>query len=93
MGLPMKMELTEGSETSAIRSQTPGNYPKKNILHIEHGESLKSRTYTCIYIYIYTRIYKILTVNIFYFLNYNLSVGLGNSKIVRYVCAMDCQVE
>jgi len=32
-----------GSETSAIRIQTPGNYPKENILHIEHGESLKSR--------------------------------------------------
>jgi len=42
--LPMKMELIEGSETSAIRTQTPGNYPKENILHIEHGESLKSRT-------------------------------------------------
>jgi len=37
------MELIEGSETSAIRIQTPGNYPKENILHIEHGESLKSR--------------------------------------------------
>jgi len=43
----MKMELIEGSETSAIRTQTPGNYPKENILHIEHGESLKSRM--CIY--------------------------------------------
>ena len=39
--LPMKMELIEGSETSAIRTKTPGNYPKENILHIEHGESLK----------------------------------------------------
>jgi len=39
--LPMKMELIEGSETSAIRTQTAGNYPKENILHIEHGESLK----------------------------------------------------
>ena len=37
----MKMELIEGSETSAIRTHTPGNYPKENILHIEHGESLK----------------------------------------------------
>ena len=45
----MKMELIEGSETSAIRTQTPGNYPKENILHIEHGESLKSRVdgYCC----------------------------------------------
>jgi len=39
--LPMKMELIECSETSAIRTQTPGNYPKENTLHIEHGESLK----------------------------------------------------
>ena len=31
--LPMKMELIEGSETSAIRTQTPGNYQKENILH------------------------------------------------------------
>ena len=29
----MKMEPIEGSETSAFRSQTPGNYPKENILH------------------------------------------------------------
>jgi len=40
--LPMKMELIEGSETSAISIVTPGNYPKENILHTEHGESLKS---------------------------------------------------
>jgi len=41
--LPMKMELIEVSETSAISTVTPGNYPKENILHTEHGESLKSR--------------------------------------------------
>ena len=41
--LPTKMELIECPETSAIRTQTPGNYPKENILHIEQGESLKSR--------------------------------------------------
>jgi len=23
---------------------TPGNYPKENVLHTEHGESLKSRS-------------------------------------------------
>ena len=43
--LPIKMELIEGSETSAISIVTPGNYPKENILHTEHGESLKSRMY------------------------------------------------
>ena len=41
--LPRKMELIEGSETSAFKPQMPGKYPKENILHKEHGESLKSR--------------------------------------------------
>jgi len=40
----MKMELIECSETSDISTVTPGNYPEENILHTEHGESLKSRT-------------------------------------------------
>ena len=40
------MEPIEGSETSAISFVTPGNYPKENILHTGHGESLKSRTLT-----------------------------------------------
>jgi len=31
--LPMKMEPIEGSETSAFKTQTPGKYPKENILH------------------------------------------------------------
>jgi len=43
MHLPMKMELIEGSETSAISIVTPGNYPKENILHTGRGERLKSR--------------------------------------------------
>jgi len=42
----MKMELIDGSETSTISIVTPGNYPKENILHTEHGESLKSRVLT-----------------------------------------------
>ena len=37
------MDLTEGSETSAIINQTPGNYPKESLLHSVHGESLKSK--------------------------------------------------
>jgi hypothetical protein len=37
------MEPIERSETSAISNQTPGKHPKENILHIKHGESLKSR--------------------------------------------------
>jgi len=31
--LPIKMEPIVSSETSAIRTQTPGNYPKRNKLH------------------------------------------------------------
>jgi hypothetical protein len=31
--LPRKMEPIEGSETSAFEPQTPGKYPKENILH------------------------------------------------------------
>jgi hypothetical protein len=45
----MKMEQTECSETSAYKIQTPGNYPEENIQHSQHGESLKSRTFTNIY--------------------------------------------
>ena len=47
--LPMKMEQTECSETSAYIIQTPGKYPKENIIHSEHGESLKSRMLTDLY--------------------------------------------
>jgi len=44
----MKMEPIVSSETSAIRTQTPGNYPKRNKLHLEHGESLKTRKFSCV---------------------------------------------
>ena len=44
--LPMKMEPIVSSETSAIRTQTPGNYPKRNHLHLEHGESLRTKQNT-----------------------------------------------
>jgi hypothetical protein len=33
--LPMKMERTECSETSAYKIQTPGNYPEENIQHTD----------------------------------------------------------
>jgi len=33
----MKMEPTVSSETSAIRTQRPGNYPKRNTLHVFRG--------------------------------------------------------
>jgi hypothetical protein len=41
---PLKMELIEGSETSANHNQTPGKYPKEYIQYSKHGENLKSRT-------------------------------------------------
>ena len=46
--MPMKMEQTECSETSAYKIQTPGNHAKESIQHTEHGESLKLRNYLCI---------------------------------------------
>ena len=47
---PLKMKLIECSETSAYCNfnQTPGKYPKEYIhLDSKHGESLKSRIFTC----------------------------------------------
>ena len=41
---PLKMELIEGSETSANHNRTPGKNPKEYIQDSKHGESLKSRT-------------------------------------------------
>jgi hypothetical protein len=41
--MPVKMEQTECSETSAFKTQTPGNYPKEIIQRSKQGESLKSR--------------------------------------------------
>jgi len=43
--LPMKMEPTVSSEMSAVRTHTPGNYPKRNKFHLEHGRSLKTRIF------------------------------------------------
>jgi hypothetical protein len=40
---PLKMDLTEGSKTSANINQTPGNHPKVDTLNTENGESIKSR--------------------------------------------------
>jgi len=40
----MKMEPIEGSETSAIRTKTPGNYPKDNILQMRIYSGLLRRT-------------------------------------------------
>jgi len=40
---PAYEDGTDSSETSAIRTQTLGKYPKRNKLHLEHGKSLKTR--------------------------------------------------
>ena len=40
--LPLKMEPIRRSETSAIKTQTSGNYSKRNIIQLKHGESLKT---------------------------------------------------
>ena len=39
---PMKMEPIRSSKTSAIKTQMPGNYAKRNILQLKHSESLKT---------------------------------------------------
>jgi hypothetical protein len=39
----LKMELIEGSETSANHNRTPGKCPEEYIQDSKHGESLKSR--------------------------------------------------
>ena len=44
--LPLKMEQIECSEMSAYVNQTPGNHPKENKQHSEHGESLKSKKHS-----------------------------------------------
>jgi len=33
------MEPTEGSETSAIINQAPGNYPKENLLRVDYANN------------------------------------------------------
>ena len=36
------MDLIEGSETSAIINQTPGNYPKESLLDKNHIKAIKA---------------------------------------------------
>ena len=54
----LKMELIQGSETSANYNLTPGKYPEENIQYSNHGESLKSGTNILFYILnLWLRIY------------------------------------
>jgi len=67
--LPMKMEPIVSSETLAIRTQTPGNYPKRNKLYFTFLY-LRCFTYVppaCQYIYIYIYMY-IYTVYIYIYI-------------------------
>ena len=41
----MKMEPIRRSETSAIKTQTPGNYPKRNILQEKDSLCIQYRRY------------------------------------------------
>jgi hypothetical protein len=42
------MEQTECFETLAFKLQTQVNQPKESIGHLEHGECLKSRKFSCL---------------------------------------------
>jgi len=46
--LPMKMEPIVSSETSAIRTQTPGNYPKRNNLQYGFDLCTEDGTYCAV---------------------------------------------
>jgi hypothetical protein len=50
--LLMKMDQTDCSETSAYKIQTSANYPEERTQHSEPGESLKSRIYYILIIYV-----------------------------------------
>ena len=54
----MKMEQTEGSETSAYKIQTTDNYPEESIQNSEQGGSVKSRLYYVFVIYKWTVVLK-----------------------------------
>ena len=43
LSVPPSKAGVKCSETSAYMNQTPGNHPKENKQHSEHGESLKSK--------------------------------------------------
>jgi hypothetical protein len=41
----VKIEPTERSETPAFNTQTPVKYPEDNLSLLQHGKSLKTRTF------------------------------------------------
>jgi len=74
----MKMEQTECSETSAYKTQTPGNYPEENIQHTENGESLKSRIW-----YLFDTVYHSIIKTVYTRFHFHLkhSFGLDDTEI------------
>ena len=56
--LPMKIEQTVCSKTSAHKIWTPGNHPNERLQHSEHGESFNS-VVVIIYINLFTGILSI----------------------------------
>ena len=81
--LPMKVELTEGSETSAYINQTPGNYTKGNLLYSVHGESLKSRKFFALFFY---------DAASFSFLPFLLS-RIRKRVVVKNICGHDASTQ
>ena len=69
------MEQIECSETSAYIIQTPGNYPKENIIYSEHGEGLKSRI---------TDIFLKISYVGCYYLQYILSLNLSTRPDLKF---------
>jgi hypothetical protein len=47
--LPMKMEQTECSETSAYKIQTPGNYPEENTQHTDTWRKSEIKNFHVVY--------------------------------------------
>jgi len=54
--MPMKMEPIVSSETSAIRTQTAGNFPKRNKFHSDIKLVSYSSTITMMHGPIYSRL-------------------------------------
>jgi hypothetical protein len=79
--LPVKVEQTECSETSAFKIQTPGNYPKEIIQHSKHGESLKSRIHL-----IYLRSFMVITFQ--HVAPYTITDLLQLCKYLMYQCTV-----
>jgi L-lactate permease len=52
------MEPIERSETSASNTQTPGNYPKETVLHLQHGENSNLKV-TLVSLIFFQNIFKV----------------------------------